>query len=246
MTDHGHQKPLRIAIFLPLWGIPSASPFAVKLITWLQMAELPFEAEVPFGPPKSGNGKLPYWIRPGGEIVEDSQRIIETLTLEYGVALDDHLTAPQRAHALALRKMVEESLYFVLIWDRWLVDDHWRVVRGDYFGSLPLPLRLIAPPLLRRKVERDVAGHGMGRRSAEEIYAEGDAILESLAHWVGDAYAMGEPSSVDACVYAFLTSIAAVPYETPLRESLVERPRLTAYIDRMKNTFRLDAVKALP
>lgn len=44
----------------PCWGMPSTSPFCIKLESWLRMAGLAYEARVLKGPPRSPNGKVPY------------------------------------------------------------------------------------------------------------------------------------------------------------------------------------------
>ncbi|MCP4807595.1 MAG: hypothetical protein GY913_10285 [Proteobacteria bacterium] len=53
----------------PLWGLPSPSPFVVKLETWLRMAEIPYHSRHLSRPPQSRSGKIPYIELVSGELV---------------------------------------------------------------------------------------------------------------------------------------------------------------------------------
>jgi glutathione S-transferase len=81
--------------FVPTFGLPNASPFCMKLETWLRKA------------PKS---KMPY-IVDHGRVVSDSSFIIEYLKATCGDKLDAWLSAEQHAVALALQRRLEEILY---------------------------------------------------------------------------------------------------------------------------------------
>ena len=63
--------------------------------------------------------KIPY-IDDGGTIIGDSGLIVDHLKKKYGDALDAKLTADQRALGHLLRRTLEESLYFVGLYARWV------------------------------------------------------------------------------------------------------------------------------
>ena len=108
MTD---AAPIKVWSLPPLWGTPSPSPFAIKLMTWLRMADIPYVAPTMMGPPRSRTKKIPYIELENGETVADSSQIIERLTRDRGIALDDGLDTRQRALAHTIRRTVEEHLY---------------------------------------------------------------------------------------------------------------------------------------
>ena len=61
--------------------------------------------------------------------------------------------------------MCEEHLYPLLLATRWL--DHANFAKGpiQFFEGLPLPVRLIMPPLIRRKVKKTMELQGFGRHT---------------------------------------------------------------------------------
>ena len=59
----------------------------------------------------SPKNKTP-WIMYNGEVVSDSQFIIEFLNKKFDIDLSKHLTSKEKALAHAMRKMIEESFYW--------------------------------------------------------------------------------------------------------------------------------------
>lgn len=59
--------------------------------------------------------------------------------------------------------MLEENLYFLGVWSRWLTDDGYRALKPIYFGQVRGPLRALVAYSLRRKMRRNLHGQGIGR-----------------------------------------------------------------------------------
>jgi len=216
------------------WGLSSISPFCLKLEVYLRLVGLPFRAVVdatPFGGPKR---KLP-WIEHDGKKIGDSGFIIEYLERRFGVDPDARLSAAERAAAHALRRLVEENLYWVLVYDRWAVDDNWRAFRTVVLGGVPGAVRPLLAPIARRGVLRQLRGHGIGLHSGDEIHSIGRRDLAALADFLGDKpYLMGAaPTSIDATAYGLLANIMKVPIATPVRDDALKRPNLVAYLERV-------------
>jgi glutathione S-transferase len=142
---------IRLYQFAPAFGLPNASPFCMKVETYLRMTGLPYECPRGASHMKAPKGKLPY-IEDDGKIVADSSFIIEYLKETYGDALDGWLSPAQRASALAFQRLLEEDLYWAAVYSRWVDEPGWAVVRKAFFGHLPLPLRIALPPLARRGI----------------------------------------------------------------------------------------------
>jgi glutathione S-transferase len=224
--------------YRPALGLPNASPFCMKVETWLRMSGLEYTTRNAFAPNKAPLGKLPY-ADFDGRRVPDSSSIIAELSQVYGVDLDSALDARQRAVAQAFARMVEEHLYWALVYSRWIDPAHWPVFRGAFFRLLPPPARNLVARLAQRKVVRDAHGHGLGRHPPQEIYRRAGQDIGALAGLLGDnTYMMGEaPCSLDATAYAFLANCWDVPLDTPLQAAVGRHANLISYCARMKKKF---------
>jgi glutathione S-transferase len=110
------------------WGF-DPSPFCLKLETYLKLARVPFEKRtslVAFM--RAPKKKLPY-IVDDGQVVDDSEGVIEYLKRNYSVSLDGWLTPAQRATGHAVRRMLEDGTYWILIYSRWMENKNWRSYR---------------------------------------------------------------------------------------------------------------------
>lgn len=214
------------------WGI-NPSPFCLKAETYLRLAGLPYEVRRTL-PNKAPRGKLPY-IVDQGQVIPDSGEIIAYVQATYGDRLDADLSAQDRALAHLIRRTIEDSLFYVMVYSRWVDPIGLREMRKAFLDRLPFPLRLIVPPLMLRRIKRMLHGQGYGRLSSDKIYAQGNADLQALLTILGDKpFLLGDhPTSVDASLYGFLVNILRVPIETDLKRAAQALPGLTAYLDRM-------------
>jgi glutathione S-transferase len=223
--------------FPPAFGLPNISPFCMKVETYLRMAEIPYRA-VNADLRRAPKGKAP-WIEDDGKVIADSGFILEHLVARYGDQLDAALSAEQRATSMALTRMMDEHLYWTVLYTRWMQEDNWRTLRKVFFGTLPAPLRWFVPDLVRASLRKQLWGHGIGRHRPEEIYALGCADISALADFLGaKPFFMGEsPASIDATAYAYLANLLWVPFASPLKTHAESRPSLLAYCERMRDRY---------
>lgn len=222
------------------WGLPSLSPFAIKLEAYLRMAGLPFEVREA-NPLKAPKGKMPYVRLESGEFMGDSQLIMERLERERGEPLDGHLDASQRAVGHAIRRMLDEGFYWGLILLRWIEEDGWQQTRPVFVGMLPAPpfLRPMIANLIRRRIRGSLYAQGTGRHSREVVEDQGVRDLRAVVGVLGDRpFLLGDqPTTYDASVYAFVASVLAFPARSTLRDFAEGEPRLTAYVERFRTRY---------
>ncbi|NVB38504.1 glutathione S-transferase family protein [Pseudenhygromyxa sp. WMMC2535] len=231
---------VKIYRFGPGLGQPDLSPFCTKLILWLRMAGIDYEAGG-FDPKRAPKGKAPY-AELEGELVGDSSEIIARLTRSRGVELDAGLSPMQRAQARAVQSMVEEDLYFVVLYMRWQLDAVWSryadviggAVRSGGAPGLLVPLILRS---IRKQTVASLRGQGMGRHAEAEVVARGLALLEALEVMLGEGpYFFGEAmTSIDATVYSMVAGAITPELSTPLQAAAKGRfPGLEAYLARVQ------------
>jgi glutathione S-transferase len=222
--------------FAPSWGM-SASPFCLKLETYLRMNDIPYEVVIgDLG--KAPKGKLPY-ITDNGKTIADSNLIIEYLKTNYGDKLDGSLSPSDRAISLALGRLLDENLYWVIVYSRWADPTNWPKTKAAYFDDLPALLRLFVPNLARKGALASLAGHGMGKHSQQEVYEIGCRDVIALSDFLGDKpFFWGEqPTNLDANAYAVISNIIWAPIDSPLQDRARKLSNLVSYCDRMKARF---------
>lgn len=224
----------------PVFGLCSASPFVVKLCTWLRMVEIPYHYDLLHGLPKSKTGKVPYVTLPDGRTLEDSQVILTTLAAEHGIDPWAGLSAGERARGHALRRLAEDSLYWALVWDRW-IDAGWPVVKEQYFRGVPGPVRPLVAAYAQRGVRTMLHGQGLGRRPRADLLDQARQDLQCLADSLGaQDWMLGVPTLVDAAVYGPLAQIHGGTYGGDLRPLLEQHDNLVALVDRVRERWWAD------
>lgn len=220
------------------WGLPSISPFCLKLDLYLRIADIPFRTVVDATPFRAPKGKLP-WIEHEGKKIGDSGFIIEHLETRFGCDPGAGLSAAERAMSLAMRSLIEENLYWVMVYDRWMVDENWRTFRDVVLGGIPSPIRPVVALFARRGVRAQLRGHGIGLHYRHEIHAIGRRDIGAIADFLGgEPFLLGErPTEIDAIAYGLLANIMNVPIASPIQDEASKRANLAAYVERLRNRY---------
>ncbi len=217
------------------WGLVTVSPFCLKLDAFLRMTQIAHKsvsAATPFAGPKK---KAP-WITYKGKTLGDSTLIIDFLKQEFQVDPDEHLDAKQRGIAVAIQRLIEENLYWVMVYDRWCRDENWPILKGSVLGEIPAPVRTVLAPYARHSVKKQLAGHGLGLHSEEDITAIARKDVAALnAILDGGPWFFGEkPSLTDATVYSLLANIAYVPFSSPMKAMIADHQDLADWLGRFR------------
>lgn len=226
--------------FIPLYGLPNASPFCVKLETYLRMAGLKYDVATLHGPPKSTTGKAPY-VTIDGQTICDSGLIVSHLEQKHGHPVDGKLTLEQRAQSLAFQRLMEEHLYWAMVYARWTDPTKSAETLGYIQQATGLKglLGAIVPRLLKVSVKKALRNHGLGRHSAEDIWKLGIADVQALSHWLGNRpYGFGDqPTVLDAVMFSQVGCIIRTPWDFPLKAATLKHRNLVDHTERMLARF---------
>jgi glutathione S-transferase len=206
----------------------------MKVEVYLKLANLPYKAVTGSDPRRAPKGKMPYIEQDDGPTVADSHAIIDHLEKKSKQPLDEGMTDADNARAHVIRRTLEEGLYFVVLWTRWVEDEGWNVVKS-FFDVIPGAVRWIVAPMIRKKISGSIIAQGTGRHSREEIYEIGKRDIDALSILLGDGpYFTGERMrTIDIAAYAFLANILKFEVATPLTERLKTKSNLVAFVERV-------------
>lgn len=221
--------------FGSLWGLPNVSPFCLKLEAYLRLSAIPYKVRAVNNPMRSPKGKLPF-IKDDEKVIADSDLIILYLKEKYGDPLDQHLSRQRQAQALAWQRLLEEHLYWVILYSRWVDESNWPTLKKAFFDPVPLLVRPFVASSVRKNMKRELNGQGLGRHNRDEIYQLGindlralEAVLTEQPYLAGDVV-----TSIDAVGFAFLANIIDVPVESPLKEYALGVPAFRRYCDEVR------------
>jgi len=231
---------ITLYVFGPLWGAPDPSPFVIKTEVQLKMAGLPyrtFKARPTEGP----KGKVPF-IEDGGIRIGDSTFIRDHIEEKHGLDLDAGLSPRQRALAWAVERVVEDHLYWGIVYFRWAVPENFDKGPAIFFAGAPDEVREAA----RSGMAAVLRGQGFGRHLLEEVGDLATRSVAALAEIVGEGpYLSGELiCGADATLFAGLAAALAPHFDTPVRDAILERPNLVAYHARMLARFYPEMAQA--
>jgi len=236
---------IKVHKFGPSFGLPDASPFVMKVETYLRMTGQPYEtltADVR----KAPRGQLPC-IEVDGKIVPDSTIIVDMLEDARADKLDAHLDAQQRAVALAFKSMLEEHVYFGVLFLRWGTDDGWAVMGPQLkvmLGQMGVPSILcgVVSGTARKQVIERARRQGMGRAPRTEIAKTLMRLTDALSDHMGSrTYFCGDaPTTFDATVYAFVAGLLCPAFDNEVRRHAAEKKNLVLYAARMKEKYWSD------
>ena len=238
---------LKLHKFGPSFGLPDASPFVMKVETYLRMTGQKYET-VTGDVRKAPRTQLPV-LEDGGNLIPDSTKILAHLEGKRGEGekLDAHLDARQRAVAQAFKSMLEEHLYFGLLFMRWATDDGWTVFEPtlkDMLGKMGVPglMKGMIAKSARKQVIGRTARQGIGRAPRAEVVGACNHIVDSLCEALGDSpYMWGDkPTTYDATTYAFAAGALCPAFDNEVRKHAASKKNLVAYEERLREKYWKD------
>jgi len=227
-------------------GKTDLSPFVTKLMTFLRMTKTDYEYVSIYEHNFSGSpkGKMPWIVAPnlfGETALGDSSFIIKALVqadpAKYD--LDSHLSKHEKAIGLALKTMMEESLYFSVLHVRWNTDETFTTTIPLAFQGYHWTIQKLGGWYLRKSIRGELVSQGTGKLSDAEITTKASAELQALSEFLGDKpYLMGETmTSYDATFFAFVAGAMQEGWNHPICQACRSHKNLVDYVERMQTEF---------
>uniref|UniRef100_A0A915DK08 Failed axon connections n=1 Tax=Ditylenchus dipsaci TaxID=166011 RepID=A0A915DK08_9BILA len=206
--------------------VPNISPFAIKLETWLRIADIKYKnvENLPFSV-RSREGVLPFVELDGIEYPDSNLAIRDLTSILNKESLETHLTDEHKAMSRAFEVMVENSLLLGHL--------KFRLQYGKELFSLYKP-GLLDP--VTKKIENSY----IGQHSKEDISRISEQDLLALSNYLGTQhYFTGfKATKVDAAVFSNLTLILYLPFDTPQKRFIKEKcANLEEFCERVKARY---------
>ncbi|KHJ99453.1 hypothetical protein OESDEN_00562 [Oesophagostomum dentatum] len=194
--------------------IPSPSPFAFKVETWLRMADIPYTNISNEFTKFSNKGQIPF-VEVNGRQVADSNFIIDHLIEEFHKkGIDERLLPIEKSYARAFHALIEDSL-------RWEVT--------TFHSIVYLVIASYAH------------AQGIGRYSPEEVVILAKKDLDAISMFLGNKkFFFGDkPVTLDCDMFAFLAQFLYTPLVTPEVKTHMEEhcKNLVRFVERMKEAY---------
>lgn len=232
--------------YLPAWGLPCISPYVTKVCNYMTFAGLEYEyksQDLSTLDQDSPHGKLPYIIDSDGTKVGDSNQIIAYLKNKYGDPLDADLSGLDRANALAWNRLLEEHLYWSgVIEPRWRHDSGWETYIPYIVGGAEVtPEMRVGLDAFRERILAGFNGHGMGRRTSDEVLDLFKADIDAISVRLGDnEYFLGDKiHSIDASLYSSLRHVTDQPHQWAGTGYTDTKPNLVDYMARIRKVYNI-------
>ena len=182
------------------------------------------------------------WITHKGKHISDSQAIIEYINDEFKIDdMNGHLSDTQKYISLSYRLMMEDALYFIINYRRY-IDVNAKGVRnhvfylGSWLGNKGLMVKMIKNSFVKY-IEKQLFAQGISRYTVDGVYKRGDQIILSIMGYMGNnKYFFGDKiSEIDIIIYAFLSGMYCNDFLWKNKDGkLPKRDMVTEYIKRIE------------
>eukprot|EP00095_Tigriopus_kingsejongensis_P003083 snap_masked-scaffold664_size116482-processed-gene-0.7 protein:Tk03083 transcript:snap_masked-scaffold664_size116482-processed-gene-0.7-mRNA-1 annotation:"hypothetical protein CGI_10005286" len=237
-NNAGKDVPV-IHIFPRGFTCPNASPFPLKLETYLRMRDIKYEVDMehPMGP----NSKCP-WITLNGTDIGDSQLSVEAILEAHDMKIDPHLTPQEKATARAFMVLNEERFYWVMAMDRFS-NENFALVKtfSPAMPGVPGFLQGTLAKFVQRGLRKQTYNHGIGRHCWEDVKEMGLGDLKAFSEQLGNkAFFMGEePCLLDASMFGMLCQVLYCTREDNFMKKKIqdELSNLEGFVNRIKEKY---------
>jgi len=137
-----------------------------------------------------------------------------------------------------VQRALEQHFAFVVLYTHFIRAEGWTYARAT-FGSVPTIARPLLASMVRRRMRKILWTQGVLRHADADIIEAGlrdwRAVLTVMGE--GPFFFGGEPSGIDAIVFAALATTPLTPIASPIRDFLRSQPQCVAYAERRRGRF---------
>ena len=219
------------------FGLRNVSPFCLKIEMLLESLSLEFELDELTDPRKAPKGKLPFLVAEGKRIA-DSELIAEYLDDLTSGGVFGAFSEAEMWEGIAITRLVEDHLYWIMVASRWLDDQWWPNVANEFFGAFPAPLRPIITRVARKQVRQTYHLQGLGRHTLEEQRGFARRDLQALSSAVAHSKVLdaSNPRYFDFTLAGFLAGLYDQKPHTWINAIADDFPGLAQYTEQVQES----------
>eukprot|EP00325_Prymnesiales_sp_UTEX-LB-985_P008658 CAMPEP_0174700424 /NCGR_PEP_ID=MMETSP1094-20130205/5373_1 /TAXON_ID=156173 /ORGANISM="Chrysochromulina brevifilum, Strain UTEX LB 985" /LENGTH=243 /DNA_ID=CAMNT_0015897899 /DNA_START=74 /DNA_END=805 /DNA_ORIENTATION=+ len=220
----------------PSWPTPTGGPFANKLVAWMRLTGIPYEIKFEDNASKGPKYKSP-WIEVDGELMGDSELIIQMLSNKFNKTLEADLTPSQAGQAIALRRLVEEHLHQVADYELIIHDEGYKMFRTMIKSTTPPIIASLLLMYLKYHFRKQLYARGIMRHSAQDITRMAKDDIDALAGILGDRdwFISDTPTLADLAVYGQLSFFVFCGIKAPTCMYVHTKPNLVMWTKKVND-----------
>jgi len=237
------EKDLVYLIQFPRAGsVPSLSPFALKMETWLRMADIPYKNVSNEFKYESVRNQIPF-VELNGRQISDTEVIIQELTRIFNIKMDEHLNELAAAEATAFHSLIEDRLRWYCWYYRALNNTFIATsdgVIGHFEGVQRLIFKEVVVKWMKYKLSRKCQSHGVGKLMPSEVDGFVKRDLKAVSTFLVDKrYLMGENfCSLDATAFGHLTMFYFCLMNSEIKQFMIsDCKNIIDYLNNVKAEF---------
>ena len=230
------QPKLTLVTLGGAFGLQNVSPFCLKAEMLMTHLGLDYDMDVEVDPRKAPKGKLPFLIK-DGEKLADSELIVEYINESTQGRVYAGLSPKDKAVGVALSRLIDDHLYWIMVASRWLDDEWFPNVIDGFFHIAPKPIRGFIARQAQKQVRKTIHLHGLGRHTQEELEGFARRDLQALQDAVGDSEFLfgSEPCIFDFTIASFMAGVYDQSPPTWITHVANDYEALKNYVNRVQD-----------
>jgi glutathione S-transferase len=207
----------------------------MKLDAFLRWQNIEFQMK-PGLPNQGPYGKVPF-IEYDGQRMGDSSAIIDWLLAKHEIEYEDDLNL-QIGHAF--QRMVEEHLYWAMVYFRWTDASIWPTLRDAFFGGIPMLVRPFIVSSALKQAKRALYGQGIGRLTKQMVKERVEKDLSALnKQLTSSTYICGNSMThFDLAIWAVLSQLMQCELILPISKNAQQKQGLVDYLERVNRVMK--------